>query len=271
MIAYKYCIIRFVPFIEVEEFANVGVIIKYGDNEFKYRLNTHNLSRVLDFFSIKRDSIVEFLRGFETELNYWTGYFQGNDRPIDHILESLSVPKSNLIQCSSIRFGVTELSANELEEMLYQKFVQPTPAQKRTREEELVKHVRTVLKELPEGKLFSKKYVGDNKHFTTSFPFVRFMDSRCDLIRPLDLGFDNPTKIIEHADMLAAKVRRVKESIKDMDVKVLIPYDLGNYGNLSNAVISNQKQVLEELNEIPSISLTKWNDAGSIKEFVQLH
>lgn len=113
-----YCIVRFSPFTETEEFANVGIVLTApAIRRMEYRLASENLHRVNHFFGCA-PVFAKALETAENELNAvhaMTANAQ-EDQIVNHF-RFLTEPKESLIRFSSMRSILVDDFDATLEEL----------------------------------------------------------------------------------------------------------------------------------------------------------
>lgn len=101
--ACHYAIVRFMPVVETEEFANVGVVLcEPGGRYFGFRLLGHRSSRVTNFFEkIEGATFRGFMRDLQEELERVSAAFKKLDK------KTTSTMWSEVIKprASMVRFG----------------------------------------------------------------------------------------------------------------------------------------------------------------------
>ncbi|WP_295874433.1 DUF3037 domain-containing protein [uncultured Zhongshania sp.] len=220
-LAAKYSIVRFAPYLETGEFANVGVVVyvpALGMLDFK--LNTKSYGRVTSFFSeLDRKVYTQALKILKTDLerikgvvgipagydikqereDYLGGHFKELVRTRETIIQ-FSEPR--VIACNNVRDAL---------ETTYNRYVERDFVTKEYVETTIEKGLKNLLNRANLAERFHKENVG-NELYRVSFPFVeRSYKGAAKLIKPLHLAQDTPTKIIEHSDTWSSKVSRLVE------------------------------------------------------------
>ncbi len=99
-----YCIVRFVPFAETEEFANVGIVLSApASSRMEYRLASEHLERVNHFFGCA-PVFAKALEMAKNELDAVRAMMAKaqEDQIVNHF-HLLTEPKESLIRFSTMR------------------------------------------------------------------------------------------------------------------------------------------------------------------------
>jgi len=108
--ACKYVVLRFSPYSDTEEFANVGVLA-YSKihNVFLYKLDTIDVgSRVDHFFNIENKTFYKStMSSYEKELNYMRNQVISHSMSAESAFEQLVQPRANLLSYGERRAVLT--------------------------------------------------------------------------------------------------------------------------------------------------------------------
>jgi hypothetical protein len=124
----RYSIIRFLPYVETEEFANVGVVLIAPEiGFFDFRLETKRISRLIHIFS-RADQVAakKILQATDRELKRIKGSVGhspgdsarlqvGRGNSVDQLFESLVKPRGGAVRYSDVRFAMDRDPAKKLE------------------------------------------------------------------------------------------------------------------------------------------------------------
>ncbi|WP_037088425.1 DUF3037 domain-containing protein [Neorhizobium vignae] len=221
--AVSYAIIRFQPHVETEEFANIGIVlvaprVSYLD----FRLETRRLSRLTSFFdSVEGTTIRDVLKSYYVELKRikdLAGHsgdgqsrfeFELSDNA-EHLFHALTKDREGIIRFSDVRFAMTESPKAKLDE-LFDYYVRRNFASSVYREGLLEKHVRNMLRLRAIDKNFKRRTFNDGVYSAT-FPFVEIAgDKPVKILKPLYLGQDDPTRILDHGNKWLFTINRLKQ------------------------------------------------------------
>ncbi|MGY0161661.1 DUF3037 domain-containing protein [Edwardsiella tarda] len=205
-----YSIIRYAPYAETEEFANIGVVLcapKLG--QFHYLLTKGNNARVKNFF---QDEII-FPRAKEAidiELKFaqeQSCRFQKPEK-LANFFNYLIERKESIIHFSPARVVMAEHPQEVILE-LYNKFVNRSEVTKESREAILTRELKNRFLHYNDLKNVFKKEILGGELTRFSIPFVARQNDRilC-AIKPLAFTQDKPERMMEHCDSWTAKVLR---------------------------------------------------------------
>lgn len=219
-----YSIVRYAPYAETEEFANVGVVIcAPKDRKFSYMLTNANDARVRAFF--RDDVIFSFAKeAVDKELNFACKQIEklNSSEKIANFFNYLIARKESVIHYSNARVIMTDSPEDALLK-LFNKFVNHSEVTKESREQILNRELKRSFSHYKELKDCFKKHTlgGDLTKFT--LPFVAKQDNeiKC-AIKPLAFVQDKPEKMMEHCDSWTSKiVRASSEGLLDISTVLL--------------------------------------------------
>jgi hypothetical protein len=221
-LACQYAIVQFMPFIETGEFANIGVVMmEPKEGYFGYKLQTKRVKRITQFFEdldanvfrnatnelkVELDRVHNTLKahGFDRRLKtnnvgFATGLFAEVLRPRETIIR-FSQPRAVLAD-----------NPKEALKQLYDFYVERDFVTKEYRETVLEKGVRNLLLNAQVAQSFHKERIGDSE-FGVQFPFVEFDNQLpIKIIKPLNLGQVDSTRILEHGGKWEFRIRELKK------------------------------------------------------------
>ncbi|KQY48798.1 DUF3037 domain-containing protein [Rhizobium sp. Root483D2] len=220
--AVSYAIIRFQPHVETEEFANIGIVLvapRMGYLDFRLEMRRHG--RVTDFFdSLEPTAIRAILGNYHSELKRvrdLAGHagdgqtrfeFDLTDNA-EHLFQALTKDREGIIRFSDVRFAMTDNPKDKLEE-LFEYYVRRNFSSPLYREGLLEQHVRSVLKLQEINKNFKRRTFNDGVYSAT-FPFVEIVDDRAvKILKPIYLGQNDPTRILDHGNKWLFTINRLK-------------------------------------------------------------
>lgn len=243
-----YSIIRYAPYVETEEFANVGVVIctpKKG--QLIFRLTQKNDAKIKSFF---RDvTLFNAIKpAIENELKIASKIAKQLIYPekVRDFFFTFTEPRESLIFYSSTRLLMALDSQVELNR-LYNQFVrQPVYSEKR-KEDTLVSELRKRFQSYSELKnIFKNEEIGGE---LTKFrmPLVAKADGKilC-AVKPLAFNQNEPSKMLEHCDSWVSRIKRaVRENVLN-NKNVLFPiYHSNNLKKAEQKAIDEIKFTLD--------------------------
>lgn len=214
--ACRYAIVRFVPFAETEEFANIGIIIACpASGYFGFKLQQRKRhGRVTGFFSdVGKESYKEAIEMFSRELSRLQyiahSELQGSPDGIRKLFEALVQPREALIQFSRPRARMAE-NPSKMLETLFGYYVERNFVTVEYKETILERRIRNLVHSLDLPKPFKALELGD-EFAAAHFPLVQ-QDKGVSVkaIKPFFLAQPEPSKIIAHGGLWVDRIRRMR-------------------------------------------------------------
>lgn len=219
--ACLYAIVRFCPYVETEEFANAGVVmISPHTGFFSYKLMGRKHARVTNFFEDVEGTLFRTALGNLKEelerikdwlqMTGWPKGIQSEDAAVaKRVFGEIVRPRETVIKFGSVRAVLADNPKTKLAE-LYDYYVERDFVTKQYRESVLEKEMRAWLSSAGIGSRFEKKEVGTDDYHAT-FPFVEGeRASALKAIKPLYLGHDQPSRILDHGGQWLFRVQTLK-------------------------------------------------------------
>ncbi|MBS0974855.1 DUF3037 domain-containing protein [Serratia rubidaea] len=220
-----YSIIRYLPYTDTEEFANIGVILcapKAG--YLSYKLAPKNNARVKNFFNdssiypIARDSFNSELKFINMNASAFS-----NDVTLANFFMRYVEKRESIFQFSDVRVSMAKSPTHELER-LYQKFVNASEVTKERREEILTRELKERFRQQGDWARYFKQESLGKELSKFSMPLVLTRDGVVDCaIKPLAFDQDEPGKMVEHCDTWVARITRAASEGMLNLTKVLLP------------------------------------------------
>ncbi|MDI9244540.1 DUF3037 domain-containing protein [Marinobacter sp. CHS3-4] len=220
--ACQYAIVRFMPYIETGEFANVGVLLwAPKTRQLRFKLLRKRYARITQFFDeLDKSLYLKTMANLETELNRVqgmlknkAGVFGDNDREYgfhNGLFQELIRPRETIVRFSEQRVVLSKNPDETLAE-LYDYYVGRNFVTKEYQETILEKGVKKLLEQRHLAVRFTRRRIADDFYGAT-FPFVE--QDNGDAIRaikPLFLGQTDSTAIIEHGDRWKLRVEQLRK------------------------------------------------------------
>ena len=215
-LACQYAIIRFLPYAETGEFANVGVVLGcpatgYLDARL---MPTKRTGRIAAFFEqldkrIYRDALNyldDELERICRAVRECAG--QNHEDLVQQTFSALTRPREALLRFSDTRVVLTDEPGAELDK-LFARFVERDFANKPYHDRILERGVRQLLTRANLGEYFKPGEIG-NEDLHIQVPFVHLRDGQPALaIKPLDLAKAEPNQVFEHGGHWVDRIRRL--------------------------------------------------------------
>lgn len=217
-----YAIVRFMPFVETGEFANVGVLLFSPRGRyfgFKLLINRH--ARVTNFFEQMEPKIFRSaMRTFREELQRIDQMLKqmGTDkrfRTLDTqgalaLWSEIVKPRQTMLQLSASRLVLADDPKAKVQE-LFEYYVERNFATKEYQEKILERGVREWLRTAKLLDQFHPGRVG-NDEYHAQFPFVAGDDHRPDkIIKPLNLAYPEAARVIDHGGQWIVRINALKK------------------------------------------------------------
>lgn len=215
--ACQYAIVRFLPYLETGEFANVGIVMLCPDaGFFEFKL-LNRVRRITAFFEELDAGIYRrAATDFKNELNRigkWLDTRQGKGMDVEsarHLFAELTRPREAMMRFEGVRVVLAEDPAQQFDE-LFGHYVERNFATKAYQEQLLEKSVRKVLVEAKLEKQFRPETLGDTAAYHTRLPFVHREDGRAvKAIKPLHLAHEDPAQIYDHGWAWLGRVDKLR-------------------------------------------------------------
>ena len=219
--ACQYAIVRFAPFVETGEFANVGIVmIAPRQRYFQFELELKRYRRITNFFDdvdatlykktlynlkeeLERVADVLKQHGFDKRL-------KTNDVDFGNgLFHEIVRPRETIVRFGEVRTILTDDADRTLKE-LFAFYVERNFVTKKYQEVLLEKDIRHLLYQVNIGDKFEKQRLGDDAYHVT-FPFVRQENNQpVKIIKPLHLAHPEPTRIYDHGAAWIYRIERLK-------------------------------------------------------------
>jgi len=218
----QYAIVRFAPYVETGEFANVGIILIAPKRRFfNSKLKTQRHGRITRFFDELDQKVYRAtLKNIREELKRAQGVLNkhGFDKRFklsdseftNQFFKEIVRTRETIIRFSEVRVVLVEDPATTLNE-LFSFYVERNFVTKKYREAVLESDMRKWFLEEKIAERFSKATIGD-EIYHASFPFVEQQgDKPVKIIKPLHLAHDKLNNIIDHGGKWIYKINQLKK------------------------------------------------------------
>ena len=271
--ACQYALLRFRPFVETGEFANVGVVLMAPEARFfGFRL-LKRYGRITKFFhQLDRKVYLNGKELYKEELERFAGDLRrlaldGRKRQPDltlarNLFGELVRPREAMLQFDEQRIALADDPKVKLN-TLYDHYVERNFVTKEYQERLLESTVRKLLFRAKVGAEYRQHKIG-GADFAVNFPFVFMADGRAErIIKPLYLAQGDSTKLLTHGGQWVDKVRRLRKR-NALPEDVLFPV-------AAPAANSRQFQAFEEIRDdlqSANVQVVPANDENLILQFV---
>jgi L-rhamnose isomerase len=208
---YQYAVVRFMPFIEIREFANVGVVlIAPKTGKFLFKLPPKRFGRVTQFFDdldgqLYKNAIDTFTEELDRVQRYCIEHGIRGKELADYFVE-VTCHRESVMHFGNIGRMMGDTDLAELD-ILYQRFVVRDFVNDEYREKQMVKALRQTFKaELP-VRYTEKTLKADI--FEVTVPFVHKAEQGIRVIKPLAFDQRTPLRAVEHGEQWVKRMQRL--------------------------------------------------------------
>lgn len=251
--AMRYIVIRFMPYIQTREFANIGIILACPETGyFGYKIN-HKYAHLSKFFRHFEAKIYHAsIRAFKEELDYIQGLNLYGDS-LRGTIEHIARPREAILSTSKVGFCLAADEKTELER-LFDYYIGHSFAQN-TQEKVLLNKIQKEIQELNLAEPFKEAKIGHADQYQVNFPMVQFHnDEARKIIKPIYLGQDNSSEIYEKADRWQLRFNRLRNMGLLKGTEILMPYQINDKSTpTQNKALSEVLQNFED-NDIIIVS-----------------
>ncbi len=216
-----YSIVRFAPFVETGEFANVGVVMIAPEQRyFDFRLMIQRHARVTHFFEQLDAKIYKAsMLNLKEELNRVASLlrqhgfdrrFKANDQDFaKRLFAEVVRPRETIIKFGEPRAALADDMKATLDE-LYGYYVERKFVTREYQEAVLERGMRKWLYQARILNRFARREIGDEEYHA-AFPFVECHDDRpVKVLKPLHLAHDQSSKILDHGGQWLFRAGQLK-------------------------------------------------------------
>lgn len=191
---FQYAIVRFMPLIETEEFANIGVVaVCEKTGQIGYKLQAKKYARITHFFEgLGQDLYLSSIRNFGTELTRIKQF--ANKENIKGLFEELVRPRETIMRFGEARV-ILGADLNTSINELFEYYVGRNFVTKEYKEALMERRVKEILKVGQLEALYTKKTLSDGIYEAT-IPFVSIHNTKA--LKPLHLAYEKPSQAIDH-------------------------------------------------------------------------
>jgi hypothetical protein len=203
----KYNIIRFQPFAETEEFANIGVVLfATASKRLEFRLlESRQHKRITDFFDpLAKDVFGYAVKIVKAEIERIQKFYDNGGRVDVDLYAELIRSREDIVRFGESRVLFCEDPIRQVEK-LFEHYVQHSFANEPGYEEKMKMQLKDLLVSHNLGDVYKQAVIGEVDRYKVTFPFVRKSDHR-KAIKPIQFLHDDPTAMIDHGREWLSKV-----------------------------------------------------------------
>lgn len=219
--ACQYALLRFRPFAETGEFANVGIVLLAPEARFFGFKLLNRYGRITQFFKELDKKVYLNGRGlFKEELERFAAqlrkFAQDGRKTVPDVRLAIDLfaelvrQREAILQFDERRVVLAD-DPNAKLNALYDFYVERNFITKEYQERLLESSIRKLLFRAQVGENYRQKKLGD-ADFAVNFPFVRMDKGNvARVIKPLYLAQTDTTKLITHGGQWVDKIRRLRK------------------------------------------------------------
>ncbi len=266
-VACRYSIVRFLPYQETGEFANVGIVLVCPETGyFDFKLQSRRYGRITDFFA-ELDSKVylESIKLFRSELIRIKDYVR--DQQFDaegmrKVFQALAHPREAIVKLTEVRPRLSEDPEQTLDQ-LFRYYVEREFSTHEFRDTVVVRRVKALVDSLKLERPFKAVTLGDD-FVSAHFPLVQYAteDKISKVIKPFALNHDEPSRIIVHGATWLDRIKRLRKK-EMLPQNVLFAVD-GPAPSAEKCMVAF-RDICSELSEV--VSVVPSSDTERIMEF----
>ncbi|CDT63836.1 conserved hypothetical protein [Vibrio coralliirubri] len=209
-VAVQFAIIRFMPFAETSEFANIGVLAYAPKTGFiDYKLAPVKFKRVTDFFDdLDGQLYTRAIKNFTEELEYIKSYAKGlTGSELVSMMNEITRTREGLMTFSEVGAVIADDPNTALEAIFNRHIGRDFKNTKEYREQQMVKALR---KELTTNLNVRYKEQSLNTGFSEfKLPLVANQAETLKVIKPLAFDQRSPQALADHGDRWISRVKHL--------------------------------------------------------------
>ncbi|QSR35579.1 hypothetical protein CFI10_11325 [Marinobacterium iners] len=267
--ACQYKIVRFAPFAETEEFANIGIVLFCpASARLEFKFANARFGRVTTFFEgLEADVYKNVIYGLRNEFTRIQNLLaQESKHTAQAVFTELTRTKGGVVQFSDMRAVLTGDVTCQLD-MLFDHYVNRSFNTPVYREKVLERNVKESLKRLSLDRVYKKAGLSAGLYEIT-LPFVRQTGNQTKgAIKPL--AFDQKTtgKAVEHADLWLSRAEHLISNSIDAG-SLMFALDISH---TEDERLRDYLKMFQDKLEDIGIHTADTSDSRSIAEFAQTH
>lgn len=272
--ACLYAIVRFLPYTETGEFANVGVVLTCPQTGyFDFKL-LNRVRRITAFFEELEANVYRSARkSFENELKSVKITVEAQrltsdiaDAAFKRMFAELVRPRESMIRFDQPRVVLTEAPAEKLEQ-LFGHYVGRNFATKEYQEAAVQRHVMGALRAAHLTDTFRDATIG-NEAYHAKFPLVKFArDGGIErVIKPLHLAHDDAANLYDHGWEWLGKIKKLR---RDGFLRVPVLLAVNHPAEISGPRAEAYADVTRELEGLADTIVLPYKDDNAVLKFAR--
>lgn len=256
----NYSILRFLPYPETGEFVNIGIVLIANNGDFRFKIEKKR-QRITNFFpSLDWKILIRARREVELEMVRLSGFFTANRGDMAVLLgafKHLTHPRETMMRFSDPGTLATD-NANDALTRLFDHYVNHSFATKEYQETRLERQLGKLLTSYDLKQHYSEQKLG-TADYPVKFPFVMMQGvTPVQALKPIHLGHDESSKIIEHGDAWISKMRRLSAA-NQLALDTLFVAGPPEEGRPK--LFKAYREICEELKQFPGVRVTSTEES----------
>ena len=263
----RYSVIRFMPFTETQEFANVGVVVHSPQaGVVLFKLASKRFGRVSQFFDdLDGQLYANAIDMFHFELlriQELASTMKGKE--LASFMDEVTRQREGFLTFSDTSALLTDNMLNNVLDELFETYVGRSFNTKEHREALLVKSLKKQLDKVTQYKFSKSKVHADYVSF--ELPLVASDKQTIKAIKPLSFYQNNPLKMIDHGEFWISRVKHLLNSKTISAENFLFAVDYPEYKDRNLAAAFRS---LSEEMRLLGVNVYDANDLNSIGNFAR--
>jgi len=226
--ACKYNIIRFQPYVETQEFANIGIVLfAPASRTFVFKLlQPNHYGRITTFFdTLDKFVFQESIKIIKAELERIQALLPTLAKP-DALYDELVRPREDILRYSAHRVMFTEapdLTATQL----FEHYVHRSFTREHGHEEQMQQHIENLLKANQLSQRFKDRKIG-KRHYEVRLPFVTEQPVPA-IIKPIHFRHSQSKQLMDHGLQWLATMEQLYRIKATTPEQTLFAYKAPDY------------------------------------------
>lgn len=261
----KYSIIRFQPYPETEEFANIGIVLyATAAKRLEFRLlDSKQHARITHFFdSTCKDVFVQTSKILQAEIERIKNFLSETKGDEVDLYAELIRSREDIIRFSESRvlFSIDPVATID---KLFEYYIHRSFIHEPYHEEKMKKQVRDLLDHNSLGEKYKEAAIGEPNKYEVRFPFVSKI-IRQTIIKPIHFKHEKPSQLIDHGLSWLSKIQQLEKYRFIQPDEILFAYDAPDVSQSNLFVAFNE---IKEQIESEGIVMADIKQKGDIVKF----
>ncbi|MFM2480344.1 DUF3037 domain-containing protein [Celerinatantimonas sp. YJH-8] len=263
----RYSVIRFMPFAETQEFANVGIVLHAPNSEtVLFKLANKRFSRVSQFFDdLDGQLYSNAIDMFDAELRRIQNLAHDmHGKNLVMFMNEATRPREGFLTFSETAVLLTQNTLTDVLEQLFLQYVGRNFNTKEHREILLAQELKRQLNSVSQYKY--KKQTLDTGYMSFDLPLVARDSIQTKAVKPMSFNQSDSLRLIDHGARWILRVKNLIDSnvIKSEDFLFAVEHPEFETSRLENAF----QKVEDDMNEL-GVKVYRADDLDRINTFAR--